>query len=138
MRIVENPDPPLVQHFLDNLKSELNSFRYFDKRPVSIIENHLCTLLLMDGSLPIAYGHLDPEAGKLWLGIAVMREYQGKKLGFKMMEELMKRAKDNDEKEIHLTVDKSNSNAIALYKKFNFKFLKRLNGQVELYCRTLD
>ena len=50
-----------VKQFLSNAGKSLETFRYFAKRPLSAMENHLLTLLALDGNTPIGYGHLDKD-----------------------------------------------------------------------------
>ncbi|MGZ3943101.1 MAG: hypothetical protein ACXVOH_14210, partial [Bacteroidia bacterium] len=74
---VKYPDTKLLEQFIANAGSSLRSFRYFDKRPLEVIKNHLCTFLLVDSENPVAYGHLDNEHGTIWLGVAVSEKYIG-------------------------------------------------------------
>lgn len=68
-----------LQTFLDNLSQEENGFRYYERRKFDVLENHLRTLLVFSGNDPIGYGHLDREADKVWLGIAIQSSFTGKK-----------------------------------------------------------
>ena len=56
-----------VEEFLKIAGDSLLTFRYFNKRDISIIENHLVTVVLVEGTKNIGYGHLDPEGNKLEL-----------------------------------------------------------------------
>jgi ribosomal protein S18 acetylase RimI-like enzyme len=109
----------LLHDFISNNKLP-NTFRYFNKRTVDVIQNHLITILLVDDELPIGYAHIDFDDDKYWFGICIIDKYQGKGYGGKMMEYIF-----NDEKvkridKIYLTVDKINTVAINLYKKNEF------------------
>jgi len=113
-----------LEQFLSSCGSSLSTFRYFSSRPVSVVRNHLVSLLVFEGDLPVAYGHLDPEDGIVWLGICVIEDYVGRGYGFSVMEVLLDEARALHITKINLTVDKGNLGAIRLYKKFGFKRLK--------------
>lgn len=133
----------MLQQFIDEAGSSLQSFRYFQKRPVEVIKDHLCTWLLLDEGRPVAYGHLDvsdeatiaahcgsdKEKDKtektIWLGIAVSEKYTGKGLGLMMMNQLISFGKQNGVKQIKLSVDNTNEAAIALYKKLGFELQEK-------------
>ena len=110
----------LLEQFILKIGIAAESFRYYNSRPISVIKNHLVTLLLIDNENPIAYGHLDKENEDVWLGICVLSEYSRKGYGKKMMNELIIEAKELHLSNIVLTVDKDNFSAINLYKKMNF------------------
>ena len=81
-KIVKNIDInnlDLLQDFIDNMGSSNKTFRYFDKRGLSCISNHIVTVLFLEDKdeKPIAYGHLDKEGDNIWLGIAVKEGYAG-------------------------------------------------------------
>lgn len=116
----ENLEP--LKTFLAACGSSLETFRYFAKRPLSVVQNHLTTLLGFDEyHVPVAYGHLDQEDGKVWLGICVADGQRGKGYGNFMMQELMDVAREMRVQFINLTVGKANSGAIRLYEKYGFK-----------------
>jgi ribosomal protein S18 acetylase RimI-like enzyme len=117
----------LINDFLSNAGSSLDSFRYFAKRPLSIISNHICTFLFIKNNIPICYGHLDKDEDIIWLGIAVIEKEKGNGLGKKMMAQLIQTAKEQNIPSIHLTVDTTNENAIKLYEKFGFKIEKKMD-----------
>ena len=56
------------KYLLDNfIKNEMpTTFRYFNKRTIDVIKNHLLTILLLVNDLPIGYAHIDYE-NKYWL-----------------------------------------------------------------------
>ena len=145
MRFVQvtYPDVEQLRQFLEHAGTSLKSFRYFQKRPLEVIKNHLCTFLLLDEETPVAYGHLDvtdeqtiasncdsKEKGfttekTIWLGIAVADGYKGKGLGLLMMNQLISFAKLHGVKKIRLSVDNDNEAAIALYEKLGFRRQER-------------
>ncbi|MBE2217342.1 MAG: GNAT family N-acetyltransferase [Ignavibacteria bacterium] len=54
------------------------------------------------------------------LGMGIVKEYRGKGLGSRMMEEVIKQARTNGLEKICLEVYSHNAAGIALYKKFGF------------------
>lgn len=114
-------DLALLNDFIDQCGTSLNTFRYFNHRPLKTIQNHIITVLLLDATgNPIAYGHLEQEHEKVWLGICVAENNIGRGYGKRMMEELIIQAKLMKLEFVFLTVDKSNFAAIKLYEKFGF------------------
>lgn len=123
-------DLQLLKDFIKRAGDSLATFRYFSKRPVSVIQQHLCTILISNDNIPVAYGHLDVESDKVWLGIAVTASHKGKGYGAKMMGLLLEKAQENNCREIFLSVDKKNIPAINLYQRFNFVVRKDFNEDV--------
>tara|TARA_R110001583_G_C5669759_1_gene410616 strand:+ start:1955 stop:3229 length:1275 start_codon:yes stop_codon:yes gene_type:complete len=115
----------ILKTFLDSLDREKQTFRYFNKRGLDVINNHVCTCLLLNNNEPIAYGHLDKESGKIWLGIVIKKEFQGKGISKKMMTLLLNKASTLNLKDIQLAVDTDNKKAIVLYKKFGFELVSK-------------
>ncbi len=124
MKIVEidSNNIKLIDDFIVNLGSSSETFRYFNTRTVSVLQNHLATIALIgsDSEVPLAYGHLEPFNDKVWLGICVREGYLGKGFGKIILNELIKIAKVNNLRIITLSVDRDNVSAINLYKKYNF------------------
>ena len=113
-----------INHLENFIKNDLPiTFRYFDKRNIDVIKNHIITIILEIDNQDIGYAHIDFDDGKYWFGICLLLEYQGKGYGKKMMEFTFNDEKVKNIREIYLTVDKININAIQLYKKFNFTFV---------------
>ena len=120
LRSINFMETDLLEQFLSKAGDSSRTFRYFSKRPLQIIKNHLVTYILCEGSHPVGYGHLDQEDEKVWLGIALLPEYKGKGYGNLLMETLIDHAKSKKKGIIHLSVDNDNQPAINLYKKFGF------------------
>ena len=110
----------LLENFLLNIGEASKTFRYFDKRSIDDIRNHIVTLLLVDNKTPVAYGHLEDADQTIWLGICVLPKYSRNGYGKIMMQALIEEAKNAHFKNITLTVDKLNLPAIALYESFDF------------------
>ncbi|HTL83226.1 MAG TPA: GNAT family N-acetyltransferase [Bacteroidia bacterium] len=122
---VHSGNTTLLESFIRRAGESLKTFRYFEKRPLSVIQFHLCTWLIVENEVPVAYGHLDKEDGVIWLGIAVADEARGKGLGKKMMQRLMDSAAAIGVQRIKLSVDHVNTAAIKLYEQFGFKLASK-------------
>lgn len=125
----------ILKAFIDNAGNTVESFRYFNTRPLKIISNHIITVVILDDKVPVGYGHLDKEEDKIWFGIAISEKYKGKGLGKKIMQYLMGYADRNKISDIFLSVDKTNIVAIKMYQKFNFLEVKDLSSSVLLMKR---
>jgi glycosyltransferase involved in cell wall biosynthesis/GNAT superfamily N-acetyltransferase len=129
---IDVKDTPLLNKFLSRAGNSLTSFRYFQKRPKTIIGQHIVTYIIEDNDIPVCYGHLDPENGRVWLGIAVAEDAQGKGYGSMMMDKLISSAREKGLREIFLTVDNGNRIAIKLYKKKGF-VRYGMNEKISIY-----
>ncbi|WP_348799448.1 GNAT family N-acetyltransferase [Flavobacterium adhaerens] len=116
----------LLEQFVENIGDSEKTFRYFKSRPLSVIANHLVTVLAVDNNMPMAYGHLDKEEDVIWLGIAVSENNKGKGLGNLVMNYLINYADQMKIKELSLSVDADNTIASNMYKKFRFQEVKIL------------
>ena len=126
----------LLETFIAIAGKSLSTFRYFNQREITVIENHLCTYIIMEEDKPVAYGHLDKEDNIIWLGIAVSETSQGKGFGKNMMNKLIDTAKELKVETIHLSVDEDNETAIKLYNKFGFLFYKSKNN-IQFFQKTI-
>ena len=121
-KIVEISDKniSLLKDFIMNMGSSKKTFRYFEKRDLDCIKNHLVCYIMLKNEKPVAYGHLDKEGKNVWLGVCVIEEQIGHGYGKKMMSHLTKFAKETNLRKIQLSVDKENQNAIKMYCNFGF------------------
>jgi GNAT superfamily N-acetyltransferase len=103
-----------------NLINGQQHFRYFNKRDVSCLRNHFVTLIGCINNEPVAYGHIDHDQDKYWLGISVIDQYHGRGYGRHIMRELVECFYNSQIDTLYLTVDKDNVIAFNLYKKFGF------------------
>lgn len=110
----------LLEKFIDSMGNSNESFRYFKSRPISVIDNHLCTVLLLVNNEPIGYGHLDKEGNDVWFGIAITQAFLGQGYGDIIIRYLIAKADDLELPEVKLSVDKNNVRAIKLYNKYGF------------------
>lgn len=124
--------------FIDNAGRSLKTFRYFQSRPLKIIENHIITVLLFSENIPVAYGHLEKEGENIWLGIAVSYAYKSNGYGNLILNYLINYAVIHNIKNIKLTVDKDNIVAIKLYEKNGFKFELDLNENSNLMSININ
>ncbi len=122
---ISNDNYTALSAFIESLNEEQESFRYFKTRGREALENHLFTFLALQDNTPVGYGHLDGEAGVVWLGVVVKQEYQGKGLGMRIVEFLIEKAKELELPAIQLSVDNSNERAINLYNKIGFELLQK-------------
>lgn len=146
-KLISSNEIEYLRLFLDVLGNSSQSFRYFNTRNLEVINNHLLTVVLLNNDCPIGYGHLDKEGDKVWLGIAVAEGHHGNGYGNQIMSYLMQRAIELGLDEIFLSVDKSNTNAICLYRKFEFieadnvgeeiLIMKRFNKILDLYVSSI-
>ncbi|OCB70561.1 N-acetyltransferase [Flavobacterium piscis] len=123
---VENIE--LLKEFIASMGDSSNSFRYFNSRQISVIDNHLSTILLLYKNKPIGYGHLDKEVDNVWLGIAISQKFLGHGYGNVVMQYLIKKADDLKVPEVKLSVDENNDKAIKLYIKYGFVKQREENG----------
>lgn len=114
----ENKD--LLNEFLDTIEVSKKSFAYYESRDLSCLKNHLVTLLYTIEGHPVAYGHLDFDGERVWLGICVSDDHHGRGYGHRMMNDLIDFSKENEVSQIYLSVYKENKVAISLYHKVGF------------------
>lgn len=119
---ITNNNLHYLQDFIKNKLSK--NFRYFDKRDISVFNDHFTTLIGIIDNKPIAYGHIDFSKGENmhWLGICILDDYHGKGYGKQMMNKLIEIFNDSSNiNKLYLTVDKDNIIAVKLYQKYLFK-----------------
>lgn len=117
-------DIELLKAFIELNTNSIKSFRYFDKRDYSIINNHIYTALYYNDNKCVGYGHLDSENDRIWLGVVVSDDEHGKGIGNFIINNLV----NNTDRDIYLTVDTNNYNAIHLYEKYGFLKIKKENN----------
>lgn len=110
----------LLETFLQSAGSSLSRFRYYSTRDIlSSLKNHKVTYLLFEEEDSVAYGHLDYDGTRMWLGLCVKENYLGRGYGKCMMNAIL----SSHNGEIFLSVDASNTTALALYQKFGFEII---------------
>jgi ribosomal protein S18 acetylase RimI-like enzyme/sugar phosphate isomerase/epimerase len=117
---IDSSNRHLITKFLSDAGDSLLKFRYFSKRSLDVLDNHLATYVITEEDAVLCYGHLDREDGKVWLGIAATEKARGKGLGRMMMDALVGEGKKAGLDTIVLSVDNDNHPAIALYRKYGF------------------
>ena len=125
LKISTKNDLQILFKFIDSLKEEKKTFKYFDKREIEIVQKHELTYLLLEiKNEVIAYGHIEKEENYYWLGIVVPKKHQSKGNGILMMNKLIKESKALKIPKIVLSVGKTNKKAINLYNKMGFSIFK--------------
>ena len=134
MTMMTNPiqDESLVRSFMSDAGDSLKTFRYFGKRPFSVIAEHAITLIGKTNDKPVAYGHLTKDG---WLGVCVKFTEKGKGYGKEMVMQLMKRAKSLGFDKVFLIVDKNNIVARRLYEKSGFRQTEA-TPDGKIYCEA--
>jgi len=122
--IFKKTDKKYLKQFLSSCTDELNYFRYFNKRKLTVIKNQILSNLVFLNKIPIAYFHLEKENNVFWFGICINKKYHQFGIGSLIMRTVITFCKLNDIKTINLTVDADNSSAISLYLKYKFKIKK--------------
>lgn len=112
----------ILENFISKMGDATKTFRYFEKRPPSVIKRHLVTLIMFCDNQPIGYGHLVLENGNNWLGICIIPQFSGKGYGLQVLQALISKGKSLELSNITLTVDKDNLPALSLYHKVGFNF----------------
>lgn len=135
LKIIDKSDESFLvklKSFIDTELNKSSSFRYFQSRPIEIINNHVYTILLEFEDTIIGYAHLDKdEDNKIWLGIAIDRNHHGKGLGKMMMKNLLMFSDENS-LDLILSVDLQNVFAIKLYEKYGFKVAQNFTSYVKM------
>jgi GNAT superfamily N-acetyltransferase len=136
----------IIQITKDNLdlvnqftKNELSHhFRYFKTRKIEdCIKNHKYTIICIYNKDIMGYGHIDYDEfnKKNWLGICILEKYQNQGFGKIIMTNLLDYCQNNKTYNIYLSVDNDNNNAIALYKKYDFK-IETTKDNIIYMCKT--
>jgi ribosomal protein S18 acetylase RimI-like enzyme len=120
----------LLYDFINSLGSSDQSFRYFSSRPITAINNHLCTVLLLENNQAVGYAHLDKEEENIWFGIAIAEGHTGKGLGDKLIRYVLEKSEELKIYELKLSVDETNHHAINLYEKHRFHLFKKSNSKL--------
>lgn len=136
MIIKQTKNPKDIEAFLARAGNSLTSFRYFKTRPITVISNHVITILGYENDEPIAYGHLDKEGENIWLGICIQEAKKSNGHGTEIMHFLINTANDMC-LNLKLTVDSANIAGIRLYEKFGFTKQKEF-GQSFFYERKYN
>jgi ribosomal protein S18 acetylase RimI-like enzyme len=133
-KLIQHTDLSSLIELDEFIKSNVNgikTFRYYSKRPYTIIKNHIYTCLYYIDNICVGYGHLDFEDGQIWLGIIVSDNEVGKKIGDQIMDDLI----HNSKEDIHLSVDISNNSAVYLYMKKGFEIIE---NKINYYIMKLN
>ena len=121
-----------LKRFISNCGKSKETFSYFEKRNLKVLENHVLTLLLFKNNEPVGYGHLDKEKETIWLGICIIEKELKKGYGKIIMKELLSFA-DKNKINLNLSVFKTNIAAYKLYQKFGFKIVKKDENNIYMF-----
>ena len=136
---IDNKNNNFISDFLNNAGAALKKFRYYEKRSIDVISNHLVTCVLMqNGEAPVGYGHLDKDGNDIWLGIAVNENHIGKGFGKLIISYLLDFAIKEKINLIKLTVDVNNQKAISLYEKVGFIIETMYSEKVYLMKKIIN
>jgi GNAT superfamily N-acetyltransferase len=128
---INNDNIFLLKDFLNNIENSKKNFTYYNNREITVINNHVLTVLLIDTNNDIlGYGHLDYDE-VLWLGICICDKHIGKGYSKIIMEYLLNYTTDK----IYLTVNNTNIPAIKLYEKYGF-ILNSENTKFKTYSKN--
>jgi perosamine synthetase len=110
----------IFNNFLKKINHE--NFRYFNNRNIECLDNHILTVLLFHNidNKYIGYSHINYTT-KHSFGIYIDKNYRNKKIGSLLLNYTLNHHSISEIENIYLNVDKSNLNAIDLYKKYNFE-----------------
>jgi perosamine synthetase len=122
---INNSNINLLVQFLSNPLP--STFRYFEKRNIDIIKNHIITLLLIKEKEAIGYAHIDydKDSNRYWFGICILPSYHNKGYGNLLISNILIKSKIKQISSIYLTVDNNNIYAVKLYLKHNFIVIKQ-------------
>lgn len=76
------------------------------------------------------FGFIDNDVPEL--GMALLKEYRGGKIGMALMDELFKEARKRNIKKLSLSVDPSNAAAMKLYERFGFKEVGKVDSSITM------
>lgn len=126
INIINTSNIKLLKEFIKLNDSKY--FRYYDKRNIDIIKNHLITIIITDNDNNIiGYSHIDNENDINWFGICILNKYKGNRYGTKCINYMIDYINKNNIKNVKLSVDIENYIAVKLYLKYNFH-IKEINN----------
>ena len=99
-----------------------------------------CLVAIQDGKVVGAvwtrimddYGHVDDEAPSF--AISLYKEYRGKGIGTRLMEEMLEILRDQGYKRVSLSVQKANY-AVKMYQKTGFRIMDENDEEFIMVCK---
>jgi len=132
--IINKTNIHLVEQFIAN--DLPSTFRYFQKRNIQCLENHILTVVIIDNEKQkvFGYAHIDyeKENNKHWFGICILPEYQNRKLGKDLLNFTLNNNQIKNIHDIYLTVDNDNVKAIKIYLQNNFQIVAGNDKYIEM------
>ena len=115
-------DKKVISKFIENMGKSSDTFRYFNKRSVDAIDNHLLTCVFNEENInyPIGYAHIDYDGEKFWFGVCVSDGFSGRGIGKELSKYIISEYFKMKEQDLFLSVDKVNDVAIRMYSKLGF------------------
>lgn len=111
----------ILNNFIETMNDK--RFRYYDKRDISIVKNHILTIILLNDTEYVGYAHIDYE-DKYWFGIYINPKYRKRGIATRLLNMILCHKNINKINNIHLTVDIENNEAIRLYLNNGFNVIK--------------
>ena len=119
---INESNQTLLNEFIQKNNSKF--FRYYDKRDINIIKNHIFTVILKNNEDNIVgYAHIDHENDTYWTALCVLSDYQNKGYGKYLMKNLHNFAVGESIETLHLSVDIDNMIAMNLYLKQGYHII---------------
>lgn len=125
-----------LERIKESLKDEFDDFWTYNVFK-SELENPLSKYIVATNEKNEIIGYAgiwQPDDEAHITNIVTKKIYRNKKIGTRMLEELLKIAKSKNIKDITLEVNANNKIAISLYKKYNFKEI----GLRKKYYHNID
>jgi len=150
IREAEENDADAIKRIVDSVAKEKyyivpERSRENWKQAIKEIKERKGLILVAEiNEMPVGMAHLVPgrfEKNKHvgFLGICILKEFRGKGIGTKMMEYMIKWAKEHRELEkISLNVFSTNRVAIKLYRKFGFEIEGICKKQFKIEDKYVD
>jgi len=114
--------PPIVVG--DNIEYILNKFQTEDAIKQQIRNGHLY-YYIMDGDEKAGYYSIHPEGDSLYISkYYVAKEFRGKGLGSKAMDEILEKGRELGMKKAYLNVNRHNAPAISVYEHKGFVIVR--------------
>ena len=112
----------LLNDFLE--KNNSNFFRYYEKRDLTIIKNHVFTVILKnDEDDTVGYAHIDHENDIYWVALCVLHDYQQNGYGKYLLDNVHDCAVNKNIETLHLSVDVDNMIALNIYLKKGYHII---------------
>ena len=137
LHTIDSSNIDLLHIFLKSDFQGCEHFNYFKSRSLSVIDNHIITIIGTINNVPVSYSHIDFENNIFWIGVCILKDYQSKGYGSIILNKLIAIAKQKQINILTLTVDKNNHHAIKLYEKHGFQISSILHKSLLMKYNTI-